>query len=52
MTTVEQRRAWVLTKMIAGEVEASEAAELLGLSARNAGRSVRRLDWRRGRLPA
>jgi transposase len=35
MTTVEQRRAWVLTKVIAGEVEAIEAAELLGLSVRS-----------------
>jgi hypothetical protein len=26
MTTAEQRRAWVLTKVIAGEVEATEAA--------------------------
>jgi transposase len=35
MTTIEQRRAWVLTKMVAGEVTADEAGELLGLSVRS-----------------
>jgi hypothetical protein len=34
-TTVEQRRAWVLTKVIAGEVGATEAADVLGLSVRS-----------------
>ena len=34
MTTVEQRRAWVLMKVVAGELLASEAAELLDLSER------------------
>jgi transposase len=42
MTTAEQRRAWVLTKVIAGEVEATEAAELLGLSVRSVWRLKRR----------
>jgi transposase len=42
MTTAEQRRAWVLTKLMAGEVEASEAAELLGLSVRSVWRLKRR----------
>jgi len=42
MTTAEQRRAWVLTKVMAGEVEASEAAELLGLSVRSVWRLKRR----------
>jgi hypothetical protein len=27
MTTIEQRRAWVLTKVMAGEIEVVEAAE-------------------------
>src|SRR4051794_9289227 len=35
MTTIEQRRAWVLTKLIAGEVRIDEAAGLLGLSERS-----------------
>jgi transposase len=35
MTTIEQRRAWVLTKVMAGEVAVAEAAELLGLSLRS-----------------
>src|SRR4051812_12373283 len=35
MTTIEQRRAWVLTKLIAGEVRVDEAAGLLGLSERS-----------------
>ena len=35
MTTVAQRRAWVLTKVMAGEIEVAEAAELLGLSVRS-----------------
>jgi hypothetical protein len=39
MTTIEQRRAWVLTKVIAGEVE---VAELLGLSVRSVWRLKRR----------
>lgn len=34
MTTIEQRRAWVLTTVMAGEVELVEAADLLGLSVR------------------
>jgi hypothetical protein len=42
MTTVEQRRAWALTKAIAGEVEVAEAAELLGLSVRTVWRLKRR----------
>lgn len=42
MTTVEQRRAWVLTKVIAGEVEVAEAAGLLGLSERSIWRLKRR----------
>ena len=42
MTTVEQRRAWVLTKVIAGELDATEAAELLGLSVRSVWRLKRR----------
>jgi hypothetical protein len=35
MSTIEQRRAWVLTKVMAGEIEVAEAAELLGLSVRS-----------------
>jgi transposase len=35
MTTIEQRRAWVLTKMVAGELTAAEAGDLLGLSERS-----------------
>jgi transposase len=42
MTTVEQRRAWVLTKVMAGAVEVGEAAELLGLSVRSVWRLKRR----------
>jgi len=42
MRTIEQRRAWVLTKVIAGEVEVAEAAELLGLSVRSVWRLKRR----------
>ena len=42
MTTVEQRRAWVLTKVIAGEVDLAEAAGLLGLSVRSVWRLKRR----------
>jgi len=42
MTTIEQRRAWVLTKVMAGEVEVAEAAELLGLSVRSVWRRKRR----------
>jgi transposase len=42
MTTGEQRRAWVLTKMIADEVTAGEAAELLGVSVRSVWRLKRR----------
>jgi transposase len=42
MTTAEQRRAWVLTKVMAGEVEVGEAAELLGLSPRSVWRLKRR----------
>lgn len=43
MTTVEQRRAWVLTKVIGGELAVTEAAELLGLSERTVWRLKRRL---------
>lgn len=42
MSTMEQRRAWVLTKVMAGEVEVAEAAELLGLSVRSVWRLRRR----------
>jgi transposase len=42
MTTVEQRRAWVLAKMMTGELEVAEAAELLGLSVRSVWRLKRR----------
>ena len=42
MSTTEQRRAWVLTKVMAGEVEVAEAAELLGLSVRSVWRLKRR----------
>jgi transposase len=42
MTTVEQRRAWVLAKMMAGELEVAEVAELLGLSERSVWRLKRR----------
>ena len=42
MTTVEQRRAWVLTKVMAGELDVSEAADLLGLSERSVWRLKRR----------
>ncbi len=42
MTTVAQRRAWVLTKVMAGEIEVAEAAELLGLSVRSVWRLTRR----------
>jgi len=38
MTTVEQRRAWVLTKVIVGEVTTAEAAGLLGLGERQVSR--------------
>jgi hypothetical protein len=39
MTTREQRRAWVLTRQLAGEITLAEAAGLMGLSERQ----VRRL---------
>ena len=42
MSSREQRRAWVLTKLRAGELSAAEAARLLGLSVR----SIRRLRAR------
>lgn len=42
MTTVEQRRAWVLTRLIAGALEVGEAADLLGLSVRSIWRLKRR----------
>jgi transposase len=42
MTTIEQRRAWVLTKLIAGELEVTEVAEVLGLSVRSVWRLKRR----------
>jgi len=35
MTTIEQRRAWVLTKVVAGELTAAQAGDLLGLSERS-----------------
>ena len=44
MTTIEQRRAWVLTKVMAGEVEVGEAAALLGLSVRSVWRLKRRFS--------
>jgi transposase len=42
MTTIEQRRAWVLTKVMAGELMVAEAAGLLGLSERSVWRLKRR----------
>jgi len=42
MTTIEQRRAWVLAKVMAGELDVAEAAELLGLSIRSVWRLKRR----------
>lgn len=42
MTTIEQRRAWVLTRVLAGELATTEAAELLGLSERSVWRLKRR----------
>ena len=42
MTTAEQRRAWVLTRVMAGELGVAEAAGLLGLSARSVWRLKRR----------
>ena len=42
MTTVERRRAWVLAKVMAGEIEVAEAAGLLGLSVRSVWRLKRR----------
>jgi transposase len=42
MTTVEQRRTWVLTKVMAGELSVAEAADLLGLSERSVWRLRRR----------
>ena len=41
MTTVEQRRAWVLTKVSAGALRVAEATELLGLSERSVWRLKR-----------
>ncbi len=46
MSTIEQRRAWVLTKVMAGEIEVAEAAEprplgLLGLAPETAVRRGR-----------
>lgn len=41
MTEREQRRAWVLTKVLVGEITVSEAAELLGLSERSVWRLKR-----------
>ena len=49
MTTVEQRRAWVLTKVMAGEVEVGEAAQLLGLSVRSVWRLKRRRSTKQAR---
>jgi len=34
MTSRDQRRAWILTKLLVGEVTTAEAAALLGLSER------------------
>jgi transposase len=42
MTTVEQRRGWVLTKVVAGELGIAEAALVLGLSERSVWRLKRR----------
>jgi transposase len=42
MTTVEQRRTWVLAKVMAGELEVTEAAGLLGLTERSVWRLKRR----------
>ena len=42
MSHSEQRRAWVLTRVLAGELTVAEAAELLGLTER----SIRRLRAR------
>jgi transposase len=42
MTTIEQRRAWVLTKVVAGELTAAEAGDVLGLSVRSVWRLKRR----------
>lgn len=43
MTTVEQRRAWVLTKVIAGALEVGEAADLLDCRCDRSGERVRAL---------
>ena len=42
MTTVEQRRAWVLTRVMTGDIEVAEAGALLGLSVRSVWRLKRR----------
>ncbi len=34
MTSRDQRRAWILTKLLVGEVTTAEAAVLIGLSER------------------
>ncbi len=44
MSRTEQRRTWVLTRLLSGEVTLTEAAELLGLTER----SIRRLRARLG----
>lgn len=44
MTSAEQRPAWVLTKVVAGELGAAEAAALLGLSERSIWRLKARFD--------
>jgi hypothetical protein len=45
MTTVEQRRAWVLTKVMVGELTVPEAAALLGLAERSVWRLKARFGW-------
>ena len=44
MTRAEQRRAWVLARLLGNEITVTEAAELLGLTARSVRRSRARLE--------
>jgi transposase len=44
MTSRDQRRAWILTKLLVGEVTTAEAAALLGLSERQAWRLRRAFE--------
>jgi len=44
MSRTDQRRTWVLTKVLAGELTVAEAAELLGLSERSVYRPRARLE--------